>query len=230
MLDSPNLIRCVLFDAVGTLIHPHPSVAAVYQAAGFANGCDLPIEAIRTRFREALTRYAVSKDLRTDEALERERWRQIVAHVFAEATDTSAILDRVWRHFAQPSSWSVYPDALPTLETLCERYQIGLASNFDQRLREVAGQWPCLADAKLFVSSEVGWAKPSPHFFGSIAKVLELQPHQILLVGDDPRNDYHGAITAGYQSLFLAREANAPDDIAPAAVIQSLSEVVTRMS
>ncbi|UUO06214.1 HAD-IA family hydrolase [Blastopirellula sp. J2-11] len=229
MLHSPNLIRCVLLDVVGTLIYPQPSVAAVYQAAGVANGCDLPIETIRDRFREALTLYSVSPDLRTDEALERERWRQIVAHVFAEAGETSAILDRLWKHFAMPSSWSVYQDALPTLEKLSDRYQIGLASNFDGRLRAIAGHWPCLSDAMLFVSAEVGWAKPSPHYYGSIANVLQLQPHQILLVGDDPRNDYHGAITAGYQTLFLARESEAPDDIATDAVIRSLAEVITRL-
>ncbi|EAQ82836.1 HAD-IA family hydrolase [Blastopirellula marina] len=229
MLRSPNLIRCVLFDVVGTLIYPQPSVAAVYQAAGVANGCDLPIETIRARFREALILYSVSPDLRTDETLERERWRQIVAHVFAEANETKAILDRLWKHFAQASSWSVYQDALPTLEKLSDRYQVGLASNFDGRLRAIAGHWPCLSDAMLFVSAEVGWAKPSPHYFGSIANVLQLQPHQILLVGDDPRNDYHGAVAAGYQALFLAREKDVPADIAPEAVIQSLGEVITRL-
>ncbi|MCC9607283.1 HAD-IA family hydrolase [Blastopirellula sp. JC732] len=230
MLRSPHLVRCVLFDAVGTLIYPHPSVAAVYQAAGVANGCDLPIETIRTRFREALVHYSVSADLRSDETLERQRWRQIVAHVFAESERPDAILERLWNHFAQDDSWSVYEDALPTLEKLGPSYRIGLASNFDQRLRGIAGHWPCLADAMLFVSSEVGWAKPSPLFYGLIAQVLQLQPHQILLVGDDARNDYHGATAAGYQALYLTRDGNVPEDIEAEATIQSLTEVVTRLA
>lgn len=219
-----------MFDAVGTLIYPHPSVASVYQSAGVALGCDLPIETIRTRFREALHLYSVSADLRSDETMERERWRKIVTHVFAESEQPDAILDRLWKHFAQEKSWSVYQDSLPTLEALSPRYRIGLASNFDQRLRTVAGHWPSLADAMLFVSSEVGWAKPSPKFFSLVAQVLQLQPHQILLVGDDPRNDYHGAIAAGYQALYLSRDGEAPADIEAAATIKSLTDVVTRLS
>lgn len=230
MLSSPSLIRCVLFDAVGTLIYPQPSVAAVYQAAGVASGCDLPIETIRARYRDALTHFSVSADLRSDETLERERWGRIIDHVFVESDKTEEILERLWRHFAQYESWGVYKDALPTLERLSGRYRVGLASNFDRRLRTVAGHWPWLSDAMVFVSSEVGWAKPSPHYFASIAQVLQLQPHQILLVGDDAKNDYHGATAAGYQALFLTRDGNVPTDIPSQATIESLSEVTARLA
>ncbi|PQO40185.1 haloacid dehalogenase [Blastopirellula marina] len=230
VLRSPNVIRCVLFDAVGTLIYPYPSVAAVYQAAGVAKGCDLPIETVRTRFHEALRLYAVSPDLRSDETLERERWGRIVDHVFAESDKTDEILDRLWNHFAKCDNWSVYKDALPVLETLSRTYRVGLASNFDRRLRTVAGHWPCLSDAMVFVSSEVGWAKPSPHYFAAIAQVLQLQPHQILLVGDDARNDYHGATAAGYQALFLTRDGKQPEEIPSEATIESLQEVIERLA
>jgi FMN phosphatase YigB (HAD superfamily) len=48
--------RAVLFDAVGTLLRPHPPVVDVYQAAGRRFGCDLAREEVAARFRQAFAR------------------------------------------------------------------------------------------------------------------------------------------------------------------------------
>jgi len=80
-------LRAVLFDAVGTLIRPEPSVATAYAQAGRRHGADLPEDEIGRRFRAALVRQdeidRVRHAGRTDQEREIERWRGIVADVFA---------------------------------------------------------------------------------------------------------------------------------------------------
>lgn len=47
-------VRAVLLDAVGTVIHPEPSVAVAYRAVGRAFGSTLEVDVIAARFRRAL--------------------------------------------------------------------------------------------------------------------------------------------------------------------------------
>src|SRR5207249_1370969 len=74
----------VVFDAVGTLIHPDPPAAEVYAAAGQRFGSRHAADAIRTRFRAAFAREEAvdhAAGHRTDDAREIRRWQAIVATV-----------------------------------------------------------------------------------------------------------------------------------------------------
>jgi FMN phosphatase YigB (HAD superfamily) len=53
------------------------------------------------------------------------------------------------------------------------------------------------------ISAEVGWKKPSPRFFARLCELAELEPEQVLLVGDDPDNDFAGARCFGLQALLF---------------------------
>ena len=52
----PPEVRAVFFDAVGTLIHPQPSAAAVYAAVGRRFGTRRTEEEIAARFPTAFAR------------------------------------------------------------------------------------------------------------------------------------------------------------------------------
>ena len=77
------MIRCVLFDAVGTLIYPDPPVAEVYHAAAREFGSRLTVHDLGPRFRTALQSEQTGNPADpaalnrppTSEALERERWQ-----------------------------------------------------------------------------------------------------------------------------------------------------------
>ncbi|MDA1053459.1 MAG: HAD hydrolase-like protein [Planctomycetota bacterium] len=47
---------------------------------------------------------------------------------------------------------------------------------------------------------------PRLQFFRAIEAELRLQPHQLLMVGDDVTNDIDGADQAGWHSLLLNRD------------------------
>jgi putative hydrolase of the HAD superfamily len=102
--------------------------------------------------------------------------------------------------------------------------QLGLASNFDARLRRVVAGIPALRPIKhLVISSEVGWKKPASGFFAALAARIALPPAEILFVGDDLANDYYGARSAGLQPVLLARTAAATESPALVHSIRSLA-------
>jgi putative hydrolase of the HAD superfamily len=209
----PPTPGAIFFDAVGTLIHPDPSAPAVYAEIGQRHGSRLNLETIAQRFRDAFGRQDDIDRLaawRTDEERERRRWRAIVAETLTDVADTDACFRELFGHFARPDAWGLNPVAGPTLRALADTgWRIGLASNFDGRLRGVAAGLQELRPVSLIVvSSEVGWRKPSQKFFRALQEAAAEDPAKIVLVGDDPINDYDAARSAGLAAvLYDPRDA-----------------------
>jgi putative hydrolase of the HAD superfamily len=198
----------VVFDAVGTLLHPEPPAHRVYAEVGRRRGSRLDDDTIRRRFRAAFARQEEvdrAAGWRTDEGREVERWRRIVAETLDDLPDPSACFRELYDHFARPSGWRVDADAGPVLSALRARgLTVGVASNFDERLRSVLAGFPLLADlSPVVVSAEVGWRKPAPAFFAVLVGRCEVAAGRVLLVGDDRGNDYYGARAAGLWAVLL---------------------------
>lgn len=199
-------IRAVFFDAVGTLIHPDPAAAVIYAEVAQRFGSRLTVPEIASRFRTAFNRQELidrASGWRTSEAREIERWRQIVAEVLADVSEPAECFAELYAHFGRPEAWRREADIEPTLFELARRgYTLGLASNYDSRLRPVAAALlPRLRH--ILISSAVGWRKPAPEFFAALARLVELPAEEILYVGDDLANDYQGARAAGLDALLF---------------------------
>lgn len=197
----------MLFDAVGTLLDADPPVARVYHDVARRHGSRLSVEEIQRQFRAAL-----AGELRggepTSEAAEELRWRRIVAAALADIPSAhDAAFAELWHHFAQPQHWRLFDDVASTWTTLSRRgLRLGIASNFDGRLRHVlAGQALSPAADAVFVSSEIGYLKPDLRFFRRVESLLGLKPQQIALVGDDVMADVAGAGQAGWRAIYLDR-------------------------
>jgi putative hydrolase of the HAD superfamily len=201
-------IRAVFFDAVGTLILPEPSAVAVYAEVGRRHGSQLEAADIRRRFLEAFRRQEQldrQTGWRTDECREMQRWRTIVGEVMVDVPQPEACFRELYEHFAQPASWRCAAESGRMLEVLSRRgCALGLASNYDERLRRVLAGMPELAAIRnIVISSEVGWRKPSPHFFDAMCRQVGLTAHEVLFVGDDPENDYEGALAVGCRAVLF---------------------------
>ena len=64
--------KAVLFDAIGTLIYPQPSVAEAYHQAGCQFGSHLTVNVIADRFRKALCKQEQADKLRYDKQANRD--------------------------------------------------------------------------------------------------------------------------------------------------------------
>ena len=102
-----------MFDVVGTLVEPWPTVPVAYQRAARRQGIECSAEDLRGRFAAAWQRQeaidaAATPPYATSRTREVQRWRGIVHEVFAaEAPDgvREAVFADLWGHFADPGSW-----------------------------------------------------------------------------------------------------------------------------
>lgn len=103
-----------------------------------------------------------------------------------------------------------YADVRPALEALSAMgLGVVLLSNIMGAAAPPAGQAPPLDDVvdATFYSCDIGYAKPDAHAFQAVARLLDVQAHHILHVGDTYNTDVRGAIAAGWQALLIDRSA-----------------------
>ena len=212
-------IQVIAFDAVFTLIHPEPDALDVYQYYAEKYQLNLPSQPLAQRFRQAYQyqeRYDQANGWHTDENRERQRWHNIIAHTLPGLPDGGR--DKLYHHFAQPTSWTIDPSITDLLDDLGQHYTLVVASNFDHRLHSALQCSPILTAnmSHTFLSSEIGHRKPSANFYDAMVKQLQCQADEVVMVGDDPGNDYSGAEYAGLQSILydpLSRYETIPSRI-----------------
>ncbi|HEY2147610.1 MAG TPA: HAD-IA family hydrolase [Pirellulales bacterium] len=229
-------IRAILFDAVGTLIFPDPPVAKAYAAAAARFGITLSEAEIARRFRAAFVeREDVDRrnGFRTSSAWERSRWLRIVNDVFGDAAPSeicTRIFGDLFLHFARAESWRVDPNAAACWQALADRgLLLGIASNFDDRLIEIARRLPPLdRGERLFLSARIGYRKPAVEFFRFIERDLGIAARELLSIGDDLENDYRGAKAAGWQGRLLC-PSESELELPPCDILLSLRELPERL-
>src|SRR5262249_15437276 len=157
--------------------HPEPPAPLVYDEVGRRLGSRLTPDEIAPRFAAAFA-LEESRDRelawRTDEVREIERWRHIVARVLVDVNDPGRGFRGLFDHFSRPEAWRCKDDAGATIEILAKRgYKLGMASNYDRRLRSVAAGLPALQPIQhIVISSEVGWRKPAGPFFSGLCQAM----------------------------------------------------------
>jgi putative hydrolase of the HAD superfamily len=220
---NPTL-KVIFFDAAGTLFHLPRGVGYHYALVAGRMGLPLEAAAIDRAFaavwREMPAR-PVTGVPRPDD--DKGWWRELVERVFERIAPATAELDRdaffevAYEHFAEAGVWELFPEVYEVLEQLQPRYQLGVISNFDGRLRMVLEQ---LGVSRFFrdvvISSEVGADKPDPFIFHRALELSGCSPAEALYVCDDPAKDWEGATAVGMRVLRLQRPENSLRDLLPA--------------
>src|SRR5207237_726017 len=100
-------------------------------------------------------------DWRTNEHRERQRWRNIVNSTLEDVNNPDACFDELFKHYSLPQAWRLTEGTACLLRELAvKRLTLGIASNYDRRLRDVVAGFEDLAPVRhLVISSEVGYRK-----------------------------------------------------------------------
>ena len=106
--------------------------------------------------------------------------------------------------FCDQSARACIDEARCMLEQLHERYPMMLVSNFYGNIDEVLRSYGIRHLFKgIIESAVVGVRKPNPTLFKLGVDALELQPDQVLVVGDSLRKDIEPAEQLGCHALWL---------------------------
>jgi putative hydrolase of the HAD superfamily len=214
--------RAVCFDAGNTLLYCDPSPAEIYAGKLSRYGRAVTPEEAAPAFRDAWAemqrRTAAGRDRYTSMAGGERAWwgafvREVLQRLDHEAP-WEPLLDELYDAFSRADVWHSYPDTVPTLRAL-QRSEIALAvvSNWDRRLGAIL---EALSLEPFFevitVSAIEGVEKPAAEIFERTVKRLGMAPSAVIHVGDSPREDYHGAASAGLTPLLIDRRGLFSDD------------------
>ncbi len=222
--NRENPPKAIFFDALGTLFYLTRTVGHHYALVGAEIGLKLDADKLDKIFVWAAnrmpTRSAIDGPRENDD---KHWWRELVDIVLAQVAPSLGEIDRdnffeiAYEHFAEPGVWELYPEVPGVLEQLEPRFQLAVISNFDGRLRFIL---ECLGISKffthLFISSELGADKPDPEIFRRALKLIDLEPNEVLHVGDDPQRDWEAASEAGLSIFELDRPKNSLRDLVTA--------------
>ena len=157
---------------------------------------------------------------------------KLPAFLRAQGVDDEALIAATQAAFGQ--DWFerlvLFDDAAHTLQTLRQRFKLGLVTNGPSRTQRPKIERFHLAEHLdlLIVSEEVGVAKPDPAIFRIALDRLGVQPDETLFVGDSIEFDMRGALAAGLPFVWMnpRGEPLPPDLPAPLAEIRQLHELI----
>lgn len=148
--------------------------------------------------------------------------RSVLEQVLQRAGADRRLADRAFDvFFAARNRVTLFDDVVPALRRLADRYVLVALTdgNADLRLVGLDGHF----DHCVYAVS-VGAAKPAAVMFAAVQRFTQLQPREILHVGDDPSKDILGAHRYGMHSAWVNRTgaAWADPDIRPDAEVEDL--------
>jgi len=206
------VIRAVLFDVDFTLARPGPELGPEgYVRAGARCGLALDAALYEPARDAAFVDLQRHPDFDHDEEIWIAFTERIVIGMGGRQPASRACAVEITSRWARHENFELYEDTAPVLQTLRERgIRIGLVSNSARDVREFARHHALDIDAGIS-SFHHGKTKPHASIFRAVLGLLEVQPHEALMVGDTVEDDIEGALAAGMQAVLIDRLGLRPD-------------------
>jgi HAD superfamily hydrolase (TIGR01509 family) len=226
--------RAVVLDIDGTLCSLTKGVGTIYHELLLAQGLPSDQAALEAAVRSVWGAYRdtylnAGEGYRTTHNREREVWLEFVRRVCAAANlpygSNPSVVESIYNAFASRAYRRIEDGATQFLRKAHERgILLVAASNNDVRskvtLRELELD---RLFAHVFVAGDLGWKKPSPSFYISLANRVGVNPSDILHVGNDRELDVEAAQRCGCAAvLYAPREGGVPHSITSFSELGSL--------
>ncbi|WP_199548631.1 HAD family hydrolase [Streptomyces sp. N35] len=225
----------VLVDLDDTLLPDWSAAWAAVEDTLHSVGVERPSEAVRSVFAAARSRWrsgpyferlrdlgissweALWADLTLVSVPQAAVWGQRYrAEVWGEVLRTAGVdADRedAARQFVRHRQALVrpFPGAAGFVARMARDHEVWLITNGASRLQRLKLSLSGLEEhvARVFVSSEVGYAKPHPGFFQAVSDAFTRDQSVCLVVGDSLDKDVRPALARGWPAVHLCGD---PDD------------------
>ena len=122
------------------------------------------------------------------------------------------------------------PGALELLGSLQGRYSLSIITNGIARIQHERFR---RTDTEkyfdhIFISQEIGYAKPDPGFFSHVLDTLGADRSECLVIGDGLTSDIQGAANAGIDSIYISWHGNTAEKASFS--VSSFSELASLLS
>jgi putative hydrolase of the HAD superfamily len=191
------MTRCVLFDALGTLVELEPPWTHLGEELGI-DADERLVAAVRAEMRYYREHSDEGRDAASLADL-RRRCAEILSRELGRDVSVERMMAAI--------RFRAFPDAAPSLAELrAMGLRLVCVSNWDFSLPDVLTRCG-LADHLdgVVTSAAVGARKPDPRIFEAALELAGCAAGDALHVGDTPEEDLEGARTAGIRALLIDR-------------------------
>ncbi len=227
-------VRAILYDAGRTLMRPKPQAHDIWEFLSHQLGLDLA----RERQLPDLGHFyyaRLGKDglgAYDSDARARSFWSEYYAQALLDAgvdlprPELLSAGQAVYDWYQRPEQWEPYPETLEALDRAHERGLVqGVVSDWGTDLVPILHAHEVTRHLDFVVASAaVGAAKPHPDIFRFALARADLEPSEVLYVGDSYVADVLGARAVGIAPVLIDREGKAPAVDCP--VVSSLLDVI----
>jgi FMN phosphatase YigB (HAD superfamily) len=191
------MIKYIYFDVAGTLLEK-PMLYVNIQKSLADFGHDISIKDIKIKHK--LVSELIHFPDRTDEMFY-TKFNSEFLYVLG-IVPSEELLKSIFNNCTY-LPWQVFEDTQILNEI---NIPMGVISNFNTSLRDKLEHFfgPIFKD--VFVSEELGVAKPNVAFYQEALKRIQLKPNEVLYIGDSVRLDYEPACKIGFNVLIIDRD------------------------
>ena len=228
-----STIRALLYDAGHTLLRPRMEAPDIWEFLGDQLGLKL----VRDKALPDVGHHFYSRfgedgmgAYDSDEAA-RSFWASYYIQAMRETgvdlpvETLHSAADALYDWYQEPDQWETYPETFETLERAAALdLKQGIISDWGTDLIRILHAHEVTRHLDFVVASAaVGIAKPHADIFRHALVRAQLQPHEVMYVGDSYISDVLGARTVGIEAVLIDREGRAPEVDCP--VVASLLEL-----
>jgi HAD superfamily hydrolase (TIGR01549 family) len=215
MVGSAAHIKAVFFDVDFTLIYPGP----MFRGEGYrAFGARYDMDLDPSKFARAVASAAPLLDSPEDAPYDADIFVMYTRHIVEQMGGRGPRLDdcarEIYGEWAACQHFELYEEVPQVLrEIAATGMRIGLISNSHRCLASFQTHFDLQGLISATVSSSAhGFMKPNPSIFSAALQLVDVQPPDAMMVGDNLRQDVEGALRVGMRAVLLHRgDAPAPE-------------------
>jgi putative hydrolase of the HAD superfamily len=207
------MLRAVLFDVDFTLFRPGPELGPEgYRRLGERHGLELDPELYPAARARAIAVLQGDRELVHDDEVWIAFTEEIVRGMGGDADGARECATEMVREWERHENFTLYEDALPTLDELRRHgLRVGLVTNGQRDLAEFVAHHALEVDA-MVGSRAHGKIKPHPSIFVAALRALGVTAEETAMVGDSYVDDIEGARSLGIRAILLDRDGLRPDE------------------
>lgn len=106
----------------------------------------------------------------------------------------------------------LFPDAREVLDTLKQRFPLGLITNGPADIQRQEIQTLGLVNdfALVLIEGELGFGKPEHQVFEKAEHFFDLKPEELLFIGNSYAHDIRPALERGWRAIWVRRHSDVP--------------------